>query len=115
MRIVLIAALAAVLSAGSGRLAIADDSAEEALYGRYHQAIEAAKLCRNLTFDQDAHSSMATVIHAKINHKIGAKRLSLLTAAQAEAQGKVERQGCAGDEVTALLALFDADLAPALR
>ena len=115
MRIALIAALSLALSAGVGQDVRADDSAEEALYGRYHQAIEAAKLCRNLTFDQAAHSSMATVIHAKINHKIGAKRLSLLTAAQAEAQETVERQGCSGDDVTALLALFDADLAPALR
>lgn len=107
--------LGLVMTVGVSQSVTADDSAAEALYGRYHQAIEAAKLCRNLTFDQDAHSSMATVIHAKIDHKIGAKRLSLLTAAQFEAQDKVERQGCSGDEVTALLALFDADLAPTLR
>ena len=94
--------------------ALADDAAAEALYGRYHQAIEAAKQCRSLDFDQDAHSAMAGVIHSKIQHKIGAKRLSLLTKAQQDARALVDKEGCKGAGVGELLALFDADLAPVL-
>ena len=112
------AALAAILLAaavGNGGAPLADDSEAEATYSRYHRAIEAAKVCRKLTFDQDAHSRMAGVIHARIEHKIGAKRLRLLTAAQREARGMVKAQGCEGAEVAELLALFDSELAPALE
>ena len=95
--------------------AAADEAEAEALYGRYHQAIEAAKQCRKLSFDQPAHSAMAKVVHAKIRHKIGAKRLSLLTGAQRAARALIDDEGCKGPGVAELLALFDADLAPALR
>ncbi|MCG8354906.1 MAG: hypothetical protein MI920_04985 [Kiloniellales bacterium] len=112
------AALAAVLLATafvSGAPVLADDSEAEATYSRYHRSIEAAKLCRKMSFDQDAHSRMAGVIHARIEHKIGAKRLRLLTAAQREAKDMVKKQGCDGAEVMELLALFDSDLAPVLQ
>ena len=105
-------ALAAVFLAGG--LALADDSEVEETYSRYHRAIEAAKQCRDMSFDQDAHSRMAGVIHARIEHKIGAKRLRLLTAAQREAKAMVKKQGCEGAEVSELLALFDSELAPVL-
>jgi hypothetical protein len=84
----------------------------EAIYSRYHQAIEAARLCRDLTFDQGDIDRMAGVIHARIGRDIGAKRLSLLTQAQRDAAGLVDTQGCEGSEVTQLLALYDAELAP---
>lgn len=95
--------------------AAADEAEAEALYGRYHQAIEAAKQCRKLDFDQPQHGAMAEVIHARIQHQIGAKRLSLLTKAQREARALIDDEGCQGPKVAELLALFDADLAPALR
>ena len=99
----------------AGLPALAGEAEAEALYGRYHQAIEAAKQCRKLSFEQPQHSAMAGVIHAKINHKIGAKRLSLLTEAQREARALIDSEGCQGPGVSALLALFDSDLAPALN
>ena len=114
LRQVVLASAMAMCVAGGGA-ALAGDAEAEALYGRYHQAIEAAKLCRDMSFDQDAHSRMATVIHAKIDHKIGAKRLKLLTAAQRDAQALVNAEGCDGAGPSELLALFDADLAPALQ
>jgi len=112
------AALAAVLLATvllNGGPLLADDSEAEATYSRYHRSIEAAKLCRKMDFDQDAHSRMAGVIHARIEHKIGAKRLPLMTAAQREAKDMVKKQGCEGVDVAELLALFDSDLAPVLQ
>ena len=90
------------------------DEAAEALFSRYHQAIESAKQCRKLDFSDEAQTRMGGVINSKIKHRIGAKRLSLLTAAQRDARALIERQGCAGEDVSALLALFDQDLAPAL-
>ena len=92
--------------------ALADDA--EAQYSRYHQAIEVAKLCRDAKFDQAAHDAMAGVINGRIGNRIGAKRLSLLTAAQRESQALVDREGCKGAGAQGLLALFDSDLAPAL-
>ena len=87
----------------------------EAIYSRYHQAIEAAKLCRDLSFDQGDIDRMAGVIHAKIGGDIGAKRLSLLTQAQEDARRLVEDKGCDSSEVEALLALYDSDLAPVVN
>jgi hypothetical protein len=108
------AAFLAALAAPAGVARAMDEAEAEAVYGRYHQAIEAAVKCRGLEFDQPAHSAMAGVIHARIEHKIGAKRLSLLTAAQRAARDLIDAQGCAGPDVGELLALFDSDLAPAL-
>ena len=94
--------------------ALADQAEAEALFSRYHRAIESAKQCRKLSFDQQAQTRMGGVINAKIKHKIGAKRLSLLTAAQREARALIQKQGCKGGDVSALLGLFDRDLAPVL-
>ena len=115
-RLFTVACLAMLLAAGSTSGARAADEAElEAVYGRYHQAIEAARVCRKLDFDQAAHSKMAGVIHQRIQHRIGAKRLSLLTAAQGEARDLIDKEGCKGASVEALLGLFDKELAPALN
>jgi len=88
------------------------DSANEALYSRYHEAAEAARLCRDLTYDQGDIDRMAAVINEKINHDIGAKRLSLLSKAKRDARSLVEAEGCGDEKVLELLALFDRDLAP---
>jgi hypothetical protein len=103
-----------VLLATTATAALASPETE-ATYSRYHQAIEAARLCRDLTFDQGDIDRMAGVIHAKIGHDIGAKRLSLLTQAQRDAAALVESQGCEGGEVEALLGLYDAELAPVVN
>lgn len=110
-RLILAAAMTAALLGVNVALA---DEAAEALYSRYHQAIESAKQCRKLDFSDEAQARMGGVINAKIKHQIGAKRLSLLTAAQREARALIKKQGCSGNEVSELLALFDQDLAPAL-
>ena len=115
-RLFTMAGLAMLLAVALAPQARAADQAElEALYGRYHQAIEAAKVCRKLDFDQAAHSKMAGVIHQRIQHRIGAKRLSLLTAAQRQARDLIDKEGCKGAAVEELLGLFDKDLAPALN
>ena len=87
----------------------------EAIYSRYHQAIEAAKLCRDLTFDQGDIDRMAAVIHDKVGHDIGAKRLSLLTQAQEDARQLVQDKGCESSDVQTLLGLYDSDLAPVVN
>ena len=91
-----------------------DESEEEAIYSRYHKAMEVAKQCRKLTYDQDDHTAMATVINEKINNAIGAKRLRLLTAAQREGRALVDDKGCDSPEAQDLLDLFDRDLDPVL-
>ncbi len=93
-------------------LPAAADSEAEALYSRYHEAIEVAKLCRNITFDQGDIDRMAAVIHDRIGHDIGAKRLSLLTKGQRDGDEVVKKHGCESDEAKDLLGLYDADLAP---
>lgn len=103
----------ALLGTSLGESAQADETAE-ALYSRYHRAIEAAEQCRKRSFSDEDQARMGGVIDAKIEHRIGAKRLSLLTRAQREARDLVQKQGCSGNDVSALLALFDQDLAPAL-
>ena len=87
----------------------------EAIYSRYHQAIEAAKLCRDLTFDQGDIDRMAAVIHDKVGHDIGAKRLSLLNPAQEDAAQVVQDKGCESSDVQTLLGLYDSDLAPVVN
>ena len=109
-RIVL--ALGALLAAATVALASPES---EATYSRYHQAIEAARVCRDLTFDQGDVDAMAGVIHAKIGGDIGAKRLSLLTQAQEDARKLVADKGCESSEVEALLALYDSELAPVVN
>lgn len=106
--------LAGLLLAVAGGPALAGPAEAEALYSRYHQAIEAAKLCRDMSFGDSEHGLMSDAINAKIQHSIGAKRLSLVTAAQRDAQDMIDQDGCQGAQVGELLGLFDRDLAPAL-
>ena len=105
-------ALIALIAAALPALASPES---EAIYSRYHQAIEAARVCRDLTFDQGDIDRMAGVIHAKIGGDIGAKRLSLLTQAQEDARELIDDKGCESGEVEALLALYDAELAPVVN
>ena len=92
----------------------AADEATEAVYGEYQRSIEVARECRKLSFDQAQEQAMGAIINAKVGGDIGAKRLSLLTAAQREARSLLKKRGCDGAEAKRLLGLFDRDLAPAL-
>jgi hypothetical protein len=103
---------ALVLPFAIAALPAAADTDAELLYSRYHEAIEVAKLCRDITFDQGDIDRMAAVIHDRIGHDIGAKRLKLLTAGQRAGDELVKSKGCESDEAKSLLALYDADLAP---
>lgn len=114
MRRTLSAALVLALSVPALSGPLRAESAAEALYGRYHQAIEVAKLCRGVDFDQGDIDRMAAVIHEKIGHDLGAKRLKLLTQGQREGRALVETAGCESPEALDLLALYDQDLAAAV-
>ncbi len=107
------AALALALSLPLAATARAETAAE-ALYGQYHQAIEVAKLCRGVEFDQGDIDRMAAVIHEKIGHDLGAKRLKLLTEGQRQARALIEAKGCETPEALDLLALYDQDLSAAV-
>ena len=98
-----------------GGAARAADSEVERVYMNYHGAIEAAKLCRDMTFDQAAHSKMAAVINQRISGPIGGERQMLLAQAKDDMRGLVGAQSCNDSQVQEALALFDSDLAPALK
>ncbi len=95
--------LGLVLLGAAPAAAQQDESEEEAIYSRYHMAMEVAKQCRKLTYDEQDHNNMAEVINDKINNAIGAKRLRLLTAAQRAGRALVEDQGCDNPEAEDLL------------
>lgn len=90
----------------------AADTANEELYSRYHQSIQVARRCLDITFDQGDIDRMAAVIHQKINHDIGAKRLNLMRQAQRDADALVDAKGCESPEARSLLDLYRKDLAP---
>lgn len=87
----------------------ASGEAEEA-FSRYQQVIEVTKLCRQIGFSDDEYERMGEIINQKINHDVGAKRLSLLLAAQKEARKLVEAEGCEGAGVLELLDVYDTEL-----
>lgn len=103
--------LGAALALGFASSALAQTS-NEALYSRYHQAIETARLCLDATFDQGDIDRMAAVINDKIDHDIGAKRLNLMRQAQQDAKALVQAKGCEAPDVQDLLGLYERDLAP---
>lgn len=110
------ATLAAVVTLGLGAATAAEPpmTENERTYVLYHKAIVAAERCRGLDFDQQQHSAMAKVINSKIGHDIGAKRLNLIATANNEVGARTSG-GCAGKEdVAEWLAIFDAELKPAL-
>ena len=103
--------VAAGLAAGAARA----DEAQETAYKDYHGAIHAVVLCDERKFDQPAHARMARVIDEKINYGIGAgRRLTLIEQAKSDVYKLVWNKGCASEPVGRLLALFHAELEPAL-
>lgn len=87
----------------------ASGEAEEA-FTRYQQVIEVTKQCRQIGFSDDEYERMGAIINQKINHDVGAKRLSLMLAAQKDARKLVEAEGCGSDRVRDLLEVYDTEL-----
>ncbi|WP_282607624.1 hypothetical protein [Pelagibius sp. Alg239-R121] len=88
---------------------VADENAEQQ-FSRYQQAIEVTKQCRQIGFSDGEYDRMGEIINKKVNHEVGAKRLSLLLAAQKDARKLVEAKGCDSSEAGELLQIYDTEL-----
>jgi hypothetical protein len=105
----LIAGAAPIGSAGAGPMA----NDMDLVYARYHMAIRAAELCRGVTAADGLWRKWSTYIDRKTFHELGAgERLSVIEGAKDDTTFMVRRQGCDSEGVKALLALYDAELAP---
>jgi hypothetical protein len=86
------------------------------VYARYHMAIRAAELCRDLTPDDGIWRKWSAYIDQKTHYELGAgERLAVIEGAKDDTTLMVRRQGCKDDAVTDLLALYDAELAPLVK
>jgi hypothetical protein len=104
------AALVAGGMMGVAGVSVAQDM--QAMYSQYHQAIRANEVCREAMLDPAAWTKVSTYIDQKINFEIPAgERLTLIEAAKSDTRVMVWDKGCDSDEVKALLALYDAELA----
>jgi hypothetical protein len=82
------------------------------VYARYHMAIRAAELCRDIKPGDGIWRKWSSYIDRKTNYELGAgERLSVIEGAKDDATVMVRRQGCTDDDVKDLLALYDAELA----
>jgi hypothetical protein len=106
--------LAMSLFTASSAAALTDEEAEK-LYTDYHRAIRIYELCKNIKLDSEEHSKLATEIDNRIEHRIGTKRLKLLTAAQRDGREMVDDLGCDHYDVRYYVRLFLTDLEPALN
>lgn len=98
-----------LLALGSVQPLAASEDAERA-FSRYQQAIEVTKQCREIGFSDGEYERMGEIINKKIDHEVGAKRLSLLLAAKKDAQKLVEAKGCDSTEAAELLKIYDNEL-----
>lgn len=115
MRTVLAAAAIALFAAAPAAHAQGLSEAEaEAVFMDYQRAIAAAEACYDVTFDQAQHRAMMAVINEAVEHKIGTKRLRLVTQAENDVSGMLPSQSCKGAKIQDMLALFERDLRPAL-
>jgi len=106
----------------------ADDATDEMLYKRYHQAIHTAVLCEHETLEpkgpddpegaeaQEAQDRMGAVINNRLMGQISAgRRLALIEEAKAEVDQVIQTQGCDSGQAQQWLAVFYAELEPALE
>lgn len=107
LSIPLIAVSAFVLGAFQPLLANEEGEQE---FSRYQQAIEVTKQCREIGFSDGEYERMGEIINGKINHEVGAKRLSLLLAAQKDARKLVESKGCDSAQAKDFLKIYDTEL-----
>ena len=99
----------AMVAPSGGAIADADMTL---IYSRYHMAIRAAILCRDLHPDADTWRRWATYIDAKTEHELGAgERLTAIEGAKTDTRILVRHKGCADDDVVYLLKIFDTELA----
>lgn len=98
-----------MLSLGFVQPVAANENAEQE-FSRYQQAIEVTKQCREIGFSDREYNRMGEIINQKIGHEVGAKRLSLLLAAQKDARKLVESKGCESSSANDLLKIYDDEL-----
>ena len=107
-----IAATLVLLTTG---VALAEDTPMEAKFRLYHEAINSVERCRNTTFTEAQHVAMGEEINILIEGRIGAgRRLTIVEEAKRRMHDVIFRGRCEDPQVVERLALFDADLAPAL-
>ena len=82
----------------------------EGMFNRYQQAIEVTKQCREIGFSDAEYERMGKIINEKINHEVGAKRLSLLLAAKKDAKKLIGSKGCDSSEAGDLMKIYDSEL-----
>jgi hypothetical protein len=104
-----IPAFALLLIQGISFAALAAGSGEQQ-FSRYQQAIEVTKQCRQIGFSNGEYERMGEIINGKIDHDVGAKRLSLLLAAQKDARNLVKSKGCDSSDAQELLKIYDSEL-----
>ncbi len=97
------------LALGASQASAAKAPAEEE-FSRYQQAIEVTKQCREIGFSDAEYERMGEIINQKIEHQVGAKRLSLLLAAQKDARKLVEARGCNSNQANDLMKIYDNEL-----
>jgi hypothetical protein len=82
------------------------------VYARYHMAIRAAILCRDLHPDAATWRRWAGYIDEKTEHELGAgERLTAIEGAKTDTRILVRTKGCDSDDVVYLLNIFDTELA----
>lgn len=87
----------------------ANENAEQQ-FSRYQKSIEVTKQCRQIGFSDGEYERMGEIINQKIGHNVGAKRLSLLLAAQKDARKLVKSEGCESSAANDLLQIYDSEL-----
>jgi hypothetical protein len=101
-----------LLALGTTLVPAVADADMTLIYSRYHMAIRAAILCRELHPDAETWRRWASYIDAKTEHELGAgERLTTIEGAKTDTRIMVRSRGCASDDVTYLLKIFDAELA----
>lgn len=98
-----------MFSLGAVQVLAANENTEQQ-FSRYQQAIEVTKQCRQIGFSDGEYNRMGETINQKIGHEVGAKRLSLLLAAQKDARKLIESKGCNSAQANDLLKIYDTEL-----
>ncbi len=98
-----------LLALGMASPLAANEKAEQA-FSRYQQAIEVTKQCREIGFSDSEYDRMSEIINEKIDHQVGAKRLSLLLKAKKDAKKLLDAKGCGSQEAAKLLEIYDGEL-----
>lgn len=105
-------AAATMLWAGG---AAADDTAIEAKYRAYQEAMQATQRCEKREFTPAEQNALGEEINFQVDGAVGpGKRLTIVQDAKKHINDLIFRRGCEDPEVAERVALFNSDLAPAL-